>query len=203
MEYYRVYYRHVPSARCSFWWLHKGKRDCQPCRLLNMELFCCCHIQMMKKHKQDVQLRDDGKLQGYYRNQWDCFVCKRLDWWYCNVHLLGLRGLPQQQSCFRWKSFLQLLYQRLMRVRKSRTLLGSPCFGRMLYFRSPWVVRIWCWHHNSLCGINTNHFDVLYVVEKTFYKVAANKTCSTCYKNCLAFKIYVVFYHKDPLISPV
>ena len=52
-------------------------------------------------------------------------------------------------------------------------------------------------------GINTNHFDVLYVVEKTFYEVAANKTCSTCYKNCLAFKIYVVFYHKDPLITPV
>ena len=52
-------------------------------------------------------------------------------------------------------------------------------------------------------GINTNHFNVLYVVEKTFYEVAANKTCSTCYKNCLAFKIYVVFYHKDPLITPV
>ena len=47
-------------------------------------------------------------------------------------------------------------------------------------------------------GINTNHFDVLYVVEKTFYEVAANKTCSTCYKNCLALRFMLYSTIKTP-----
>ena len=35
--------------------------------------------------------------------------------------------------------------------------------------------------------INTYHFNVLYIMKKTFNEVASDKTGSTCYKNRLAF----------------
>ena len=35
--------------------------------------------------------------------------------------------------------------------------------------------------------INAYHFNVLYIVEKTLYEIAAYKAGGTCYKNSLAF----------------
>ena len=41
-------------------------------------------------------------------------------------------------------------------------------------------------------GINTYHFNVLYIVEKTLYEIAADKAGGTCYKNSLALKVYIM-----------
>ena len=35
--------------------------------------------------------------------------------------------------------------------------------------------------------INTYHFNVLYIVEKTLYEIASDEAGGTCYKNCFAF----------------
>ena len=40
--------------------------------------------------------------------------------------------------------------------------------------------------------INTYHFNVLYIVEKTLYEIAAYKAGGTCYKNSLAFEVYIM-----------
>ena len=40
--------------------------------------------------------------------------------------------------------------------------------------------------------INTYHFNVLYIVEKTLYEIAAYKAGGTCYKNSLALKVYIM-----------
>ena len=40
--------------------------------------------------------------------------------------------------------------------------------------------------------INAYHFNVLYVVEKTLYEIAADKACCTCYEDGLALKVYIM-----------
>ena len=40
--------------------------------------------------------------------------------------------------------------------------------------------------------INTYHFNVLYIVEKTLYEIAADKACCTCYEDGLALKVYIM-----------
>ena len=40
--------------------------------------------------------------------------------------------------------------------------------------------------------INAYHFNVLYIVEKTLYEIAADKAGGTCYKNGLALKVYIM-----------
>ena len=40
--------------------------------------------------------------------------------------------------------------------------------------------------------INTYHFNVLYIVEKTLYEIAADKACYTCYEDGLALKVYIM-----------
>ena len=40
--------------------------------------------------------------------------------------------------------------------------------------------------------INTYHFNVLYIVEKTLYEIAADKAGCTCYEDGLALKVYIM-----------
>ena len=40
--------------------------------------------------------------------------------------------------------------------------------------------------------INTYHFNVLYIVEKTLYEIAADKAGGTCYEDGLALKVYIM-----------
>ena len=40
--------------------------------------------------------------------------------------------------------------------------------------------------------INAYHFNVLYIVEKTLYEIAADKACCTCYEDGLALKVYIM-----------
>ena len=40
--------------------------------------------------------------------------------------------------------------------------------------------------------INTYHFNVLYIVEKTLYEIAAYKAGGTCYEDGLALKVYIM-----------
>ena len=40
--------------------------------------------------------------------------------------------------------------------------------------------------------INTYHFTVLYVVEKTLYEIASDEAGGTCYEDGLALKVYIM-----------
>ena len=40
--------------------------------------------------------------------------------------------------------------------------------------------------------INTYHFNVLYIVEKTLYEIASDEAGGTCYKNSLVLKVYIM-----------
>ena len=44
-------------------------------------------------------------------------------------------------------------------------------------------------------GVYTYYFNVLHIMEKTLYQVAADKACCTGYQYSFSFKIYVVCYH--------
>ena len=45
--------------------------------------------------------------------------------------------------------------------------------------------------------IQTNHTDVLDIVEQTLYQVGANETSSTCDKHRLAFETDIILKHKN------
>ena len=40
--------------------------------------------------------------------------------------------------------------------------------------------------------INTYHFNVLYIVEKTLYEIASDEASGTCYEDGLALKVYIM-----------
>ena len=44
-------------------------------------------------------------------------------------------------------------------------------------------------------GIDTDYLNVLHIVKKTLYEVAANKASGTCHEDSLAFEIYIIIYH--------
>ena len=78
----------------------------------------------------------------------------------------------------------------------NRGVYKSPVPFQSLYFFQTFILDV----DIIVIGnrINTYHFNVLHIVEKTLHKVAANKTSSTCHQNRLPLKINIIIYHKRP-----
>ena len=41
-------------------------------------------------------------------------------------------------------------------------------------------------------GINTDDLDRLKVIQQPFHQITADEACGTCYKNSLAFEVYIM-----------
>ena len=82
-----------------------------------------------------------------------------------------------------------------------RSMNKSPVTTQSLYFFQTFILDVDIVVIGD--GINTDYFDVLYIVEKTLYEVATDKASGTCHEDSLAFEIYIIIYHIDPLLSPL
>ena len=72
----------------------------------------------------------------------------------------------------------------------NRGVYKSPVPFQSLYFFQTFILDV----DIIVIGnrINTYHFNVLYIVEKTLYEIAADKAGGTCYEDGLALKVYIM-----------